>query len=118
MVTRFGGRLQLDLDAAPGRRGEHRLLGGRQLNGLLTHLPGLCWHGFAPGAGLVQLRVPGVLTHDKARLALLPALQQGAGAEVAVGDPHLALLGLLQQGGRAYALALVRVLAGQDVRDY
>ena len=58
-----------------------------------------------------------MLTHDKARLALLPALQQGAGAEVAVGDPHLALLDLLQQGGRAYALALVRVLAGQDVRD-
>lgn len=85
-----GRRVQLNLDATPGPQGARSRLAGGQLNGLLSHLPAVGGDGLAPAAAVAQLRVFGVLAHDGARLALVPALQQGASAEMAVGNPHLA----------------------------
>ena len=58
-----------------------------------------------------------MLAHEEAGLRCLPAQQDRAGAELPIGDPQLPWLGAVQQGGHRGALALIRVLTGQDVGD-
>ena len=56
-----------------------------------------------------------MVAHDEARLYIQPTVQQGSGAEVAIGDLQLAGLGITQQRRSPHVFALVRVLAEQDI---
>ncbi len=60
-------------------------------------------------------RVFAVLAHNEAGPGLVAALQDGAGAKVAVCDPYLARPGAIEQGHHAGALTFVGVLAGHQI---
>ena len=85
------------------------------LQGLLAQLSRLAAARFPPGAFVHDHRVFAVLAHDEAGPGLVAALQDGAGAKVAVCDPDLARPGAIEQGHHSGALAFVGVFAGHQV---
>jgi site-specific DNA recombinase len=110
-LARLGRRVHSELDAPPGfgRPG--------QLDPLLAHCTGLAAAAGAPGSLCRQLRGAAMLAHQEAGLRGLPTQQNRSRAELPIGDPQLLRPSAGQQVGGRRALALVRVLAGQDVGD-
>jgi site-specific DNA recombinase len=110
-LARLGRRVQGELDAPPGfgRPG--------QLDPLLAHRTSLAAAAGAPGSLCRQLRMAAMLAHQEAGLRRLPAQQDRSRAELPISDPQLPRPSAVQQVGDGRALALVGVLAGQDVGD-
>src|SRR4051812_47940960 len=110
-LTCLGRRVQGELDAPPW------LARPGQLDPLLTHRSGVGAAAVAPGSFCRHLGVATMLADEEAGLRRLPAQQDRARAELPIRHPKLPRLRAVQQGADRRALALVRVLAGHDVRD-